>query len=107
MEIITEIETGVENIVATVEQHETDLEQRLVALEAEIVELRAEMATKASLAVTNRRKTLPAAMESLLAKQGVQVDSVEPVALDAALASLSVEQRIAVKSQLLRAGLVG
>jgi len=32
---------------------------------------------------------------------------VDASALDAALTSLSIEQRIAVKSQLLRAGLVG
>ena len=47
------------------------------------------------------RKTLPV---SLLAKQeGGMTDS---SALDAALGSLSMEQRIAVKSQLLRAGIV-
>ena len=46
-------------------------------------------------------------MATMLAKQGVQVDSAEPATLDSALASLSVEQRIAVKSQLLRARLVG
>ena len=46
-------------------------------------------------------------MTNLLAKQGVTVDSLEAGALDAALVSLSVEQRIAVKSQLMRAGLAG
>jgi hypothetical protein len=50
-------------------------------------------------------------MTTLLAKQGVTLDSLEPGSLqagslDAALSSLSLEQRIAVKSQLLRAGLL-
>ena len=46
-------------------------------------------------------------MANLLAKQGVTVDSMEAGALDAALVSLSLEQRIAVKAQLMRAGLLG
>ncbi len=37
----------------------------------------------------------------------VAVNSIDAGAVDAALASLSIEQRIAVKSQLLRAGLLG
>jgi hypothetical protein len=45
-------------------------------------------------------------MSTLLAKQGVQLDSLEAGAIDAALTSLSIEQRIAVKAQLLRAGLL-
>ena len=53
------------------------------------------------------RKTLPAATTQLLAKQGISMlDSVEAGALDAALTGLSLEQRIAVKAQLLRAGLL-
>jgi len=46
-------------------------------------------------------------MVSMLAKQGVTVDPMEAGAVDAALVSLSVEQRIAVKAQLMRAGLLG
>ena len=53
------------------------------------------------------RKTLPASMATLLAKQGVTVDSLEAGALDAALSSLSLEQRIAVKAQLMRSGMLG
>jgi hypothetical protein len=83
------------------------LEQRLAAVEIELAGLRAGAKANTPVEVTNGRKTLPVTMANLLAKQGVQVDSMEPVALDGALASLSVEQRIAVKSQLLRAGLVG
>lgn len=94
-------------IVATVEaRREAELEEKLAAAEAEIADLRA-AAASVSHTVTNGRKTMPVAMASLLAKQGVTVDSMEAGALDAALVSLSVEQRIAVKSQLMRAGLLG
>jgi hypothetical protein len=61
----------------------------------------------APVTVTNGRKTLPVSMSALLAKQGVTVDSMEAGALDAALVSLSMEQRFAVKAQLMRAGLLG
>ena len=97
------IEASVGRIVATVEaRREAELEEKLAAAEAEIAGLRASVSST----VTNGRKTLPVAMASLLAKQGVTVDSIEAGALDAALVSLSLEQRIAVKAQLLRAGLL-
>jgi hypothetical protein len=100
-------EASIGRIVATVEgRREAELEEKLAAAEAEIAELRAGAVT-APVVVTNGRKTLPASMVNLLAKQGVTVDSMEAGALDAALVSLSVEQRIAVKAQLMRAGLLG
>ena len=85
---------------------EAELEEKLAAAEAEIAELRARQAS-VPVAVTNGRKTLPVTMVNLLAKQGVTVDSIEAGALDAALRSLSMEQRFAVKAQLMRAGLLG
>ena len=100
-------EESIGRIVATVEaRREADLEEKLAAAEAEIAELRA-AASSVPAPVTNGRKTLPVAMVNLLAKQGVTVDSMEAGALDAALVSLSLEQRIAVKAQLMRAGLLG
>lgn len=96
-------EESIGRIVATVD---STLETRLAAAEAEIAELRAAAASVPE-TVTNGRKTLPVAMANLLAKQGVAVDSIEAGALDAALVSLSLEQRIAVKAQLMRAGLLG
>ena len=90
-------------IVATVENfRELELEQKLAAAQAEIAELKA----SATVPVTYGRKTLPVGMANLLAKQGVTVDSMEAGALDAALVSLSIEQRMAVKAQLMRAGLL-
>ncbi|HUD22602.1 MAG TPA: hypothetical protein VMQ60_07135 [Acidobacteriaceae bacterium] len=98
-------EASISRIVATVESHrEADLEEKLAAAELKIVELQAQGVSNAPMA---GRKTLPTAMTSLLAKQGVTVDSLEAGSLDAALVSLSLEQRIAVKSQLMRAGLLG
>ena len=98
-----EAEASIGRISATVD---ADLEERLVAAEAQIAELKAGAAS-APVTVTNGRKTLPVAMTTLLAKQGVTVDSMEAGALDAALSSLSMEQRFAVKAQLMRAGLLG
>ena len=98
-------EASIGRIVATVEgRREAELEQKLAAAEAQIAELKA--AANVPATVTYGRKTVPVAMVDLLAKQGVMMESMEAGALDAALVSLSVEQRIAVKAQLMRAGLL-
>ncbi len=101
-------EASIGRIVATVErQREAELEEKLAAAEAQIAELKAAAAHYVPVEVTHGRKTLPSSMVNLLAKQGVTVDTMEAGAVDAALVSLSVEQRIAVKSQLMQAGLLG
>jgi len=84
-------------IVAMVEgtSREAELARKLAEAEKTIAELRASSAPREG------RRTLPV---SLVAKQDAAAP--EPAALDAALASLSLEQRIAVKAQLLRSGLV-
>lgn len=103
----------VQKIVATVEQGSSssmvndrvhELERKLREAEAQISELRAQ----GSAYLGSGRKTVTSATLSLLAKQGISnLDSIEAGSLDAALGALSIEQRIAVKSQLLRAGLLG
>jgi hypothetical protein len=99
-------EASIGRIVATVErQREAELEEKLAAAEALIAELKAAASVPSE--VTHGRKTLPVSMANLLAKQGVTVETMEAGAVDAALVSLSVEQRIAVKAQLLRSGLLG
>lgn len=101
-------EASIGRIVATVEaRREAELEQKLAVAEAEIAALRAAASAFVPVEVTNGRKTLPVTMVNLLAKQGVSADSIEAGALDAALSSLSMEQRFAVKAQLMRAGLLG
>jgi len=95
----------INRIVATVESYrEAELEEKLAAAELKIAELQARGTTDAP---ASGRKTLPTAMSNLLSKQGVTLESLEAGSLDAALGTLSIEQRIAVKSQLIRAGLLG
>jgi hypothetical protein len=50
------------------------------------------------------RRTMPAAATEMLAKHGIGEGPIDVRVLDAALAALSLEQRIAVKSQLMRTG---
>ena len=92
----------VERISATVEQgrRETELAEKLAAVERELAEVKA-----AAPAPQNPlRRTMPAATSEMLAKRGIGDGPVDVRTLDAALTGLSLEQRIAVKSQLLRAG---
>jgi glycine cleavage system regulatory protein len=98
-------EATISRIVATVEsRREAELEEKLAAAESRIAELQARESASSSV---SGRKTLTSSMTSLLAKQGLTLDSLEAGTLDAALVSLSLEQRIAVKAQLMRAGLLG
>ena len=93
----------VEKISATVEQsrREAELAERLAAAERELAELKA---AAAPTVLNPLRRTVPAATSEMLAKHGIGEGPVDVRTLDAALAGLSLEQRIAVKSQLLRTG---
>src|ERR1700733_8034520 len=72
-------------------------ERKQEAAEQQIAEL------KAQAAASSGRKTLPVATMQLLAKQGIgSVDGLGAGSLDAALTGLSLEQRVAVKAQLIR-----
>lgn len=95
----------VERISATVEQsrRETELAEKLAAAERELEELKAAAAPAAQ---NPLRRTVPATTAEMLAKHGIGDGPVDVRALDAALAGLSLEQRIAVKTQLLRAGAI-
>ena len=102
----------IDKISATVDAaaaaREEELAGKLAVAEAEIAELRAAAAavqpTAAAQAAQVLRKTVPASTSDMLAKHGIGEGPVDVRTLDAALAGLSLEQRIAVKSQLLRAG---
>ncbi|MDP9268585.1 MAG: hypothetical protein M3P27_09730 [Acidobacteriota bacterium] len=100
----------IDRIVATIEEREADsdaaarkaLEARVAELERANTELKAEAARAGA-----QRKTLPPLVSAILAKNGYeQSEKVEPEVLDKTLAALSVEQRIAVKSEMARAGLI-
>jgi septal ring factor EnvC (AmiA/AmiB activator) len=95
----------VEKISATVEQtrRETELAEKLAVAERALSELKAST-TQSGL--TPLRRTLPAATSEMLAKRGVGDGPVDVQTLDAALSGLSLEQRIAVKTQLLRSGAI-
>ena len=95
----------VEKISATVEQgrREAELAEKLAEAERELAELRA---TSAPAVANPMRRTIPATTTEMLAKHGIGEGPVDVRTLDAALSGLSLEQRIAVKSQLLRAGAI-
>jgi hypothetical protein len=95
----------VERISATVEQSRRELELagKLAAAERELAEVKAAAAQNV---LNPLRRTMPAATAEMLAKHGIGEGPVEVRALDAALTGLSLEQRIAVKTQLLRAGAI-
>lgn len=103
----------VEKISATVEQsrREEELAARLADAEREIAELRAssqpgheQVPQRTPLQPAALRRTVPASTSEMLAKHGIGEGPTDARLVDAALAGLSLEQRIAVKSQLLRAG---
>ena len=103
----------VDRIVAAVEErsdstvergHDADqankLEQRVAELEKANGELKAQAARLA-------RKTLSPLVTALLNKSGTEAgDKLDPAVLDKTLQSLSVEQRIAVKAEMARAGMI-
>ncbi|HTW80150.1 MAG TPA: hypothetical protein VME23_11450 [Terracidiphilus sp.] len=95
----------VEKISATVEQtrRETELADKLAAVERELAEVKAAAAQNV---LNPLRRTMPAATAEMLTKHGIGDGPVDVRTLDAALNGLSLEQRIAVKTQLLRAGAI-
>jgi hypothetical protein len=76
------------------------LHSKVTALEKANLDLKAQSDTA-------RRKTLSPMVTALLAKEGVPGDAViETPIVEKALAGLSIEQRIAVKAELARAGIL-
>lgn len=86
-------------IVATVDEPLKVLEMRLAELEGQIQTLMAQSATKEE---QRGRKTSRSFAGATKLEEGVSASAV-----DAALGSLSVEQRIAVKMEMLRNGILG
>ncbi|MGH9503671.1 MAG: hypothetical protein ACRD20_12540 [Terriglobales bacterium] len=75
------------------------LQQRVAELEKTNSDLKAQ-ATRLA------RKTLPPLVNALLAKNGEAAERLEAAALDKTLQSLTVDQRIAVKAEMARAGMI-
>ncbi len=81
-------------------QPSSALHNKLAELEKANHDLKAQSAAA-------RRKTLSPMITALLAKQGVEGDAlIETPIVEKALAGLSIEQRIAVKAELARAGIL-
>jgi hypothetical protein len=104
----TALHAKIDRIVAAVDDGElqasaspdAELETKVADLEKANNDLRAQSAVA-------RRKTLSPVVTALLAKEGVEGDAlVETPVIEKALAGLSVEQRIAVKAELARAGIL-
>jgi len=101
----------VDRIVASVDEREKvepedsaatrQLQERVAELEKSNSDLRAQ-------ATRMVRKTLPPMVSAILAKNGTDEsgERIEKGVLDKTLQSLSVEQRIAVKAELARAGMI-
>lgn len=77
----------------------TDLQQRVGHLEKSNADLKAQASRMA-------RKTLSPVVSALIGKNEIEGERLDPVVLNKTLAALSVEQRIAVKAELARAGMI-
>ena len=75
------------------------LSERVTELEKSNADLKAQASRMA-------RKTLSPVVSALIGKQKIEGERVDPAMLNKTLSSLSVEQRIAVKAELARAGMI-
>jgi hypothetical protein len=101
----------VERIVAAVEESVTqsserqtkdagsELRERVVQLEKSNADLKAQASRMV-------RKTLSPVVSALIGKNEIDGERLDPAVLNKTLAALSVEQRVAVKSELARAGMI-
>jgi methionine synthase I (cobalamin-dependent) len=87
------------NHARTEADNDHTLQQRVAELEKTNNDLKAQ-ATRLA------RKTLPPLVSALLSKHGEMGDRLEAAALDKTLQSLTVDQRIAVKAEMARAGMI-
>ncbi len=93
-----------ENVTQTPERPQaegtgTDLQHRVVQLEKSNADLKAQASRMA-------RKTLSPVVSALIGKNEIEGERLDPAVLNKTLAALSVEQRIAVKAELARAGMI-
>jgi hypothetical protein len=93
-----------ENVTQTAERRQADgngseLQLRVVQLEKSNADLKAQASRIA-------RKTLSPVVSALIGKNEIDGERLDPAVLNKTLAALSVEQRIAVKAELARAGMI-
>jgi len=93
-----------ENIVQATDQEEEEtrahgLQERVTELEKSNADLKAQAARLA-------RKTISPVVAALIGKYEIEGDKLDPAMLNKTLAALSVEQRVAVKSELAKAGMI-
>ena len=93
-----------ESIIQTNERHSetttgTELQQRVTQLEKSNADLKAQASRMV-------RKTLSPVVSALIGKNEIEEERLNPDMLNKTLAALSVEQRIAVKAELARAGMI-
>lgn len=99
----------VDRIVAAVEERETEIvaSDSSRELEGRVAELEKANSDLKAQAVRLTRKTLSPFVAALLAKNGSDsAEKLDSAALDKTLQTLSVEQRIAVKAEMARAGMI-
>ncbi|HTS52698.1 MAG TPA: hypothetical protein VMH26_05450 [Burkholderiales bacterium] len=101
------LNSQVDRIVAAVDNNEDESRRQLAARVAELERANADLKAEAGRHAA-ARKTLPPMITALLAKSGIEgQEKVDMSTLDKALALLTVDQRIAVKAQMARAGIIG
>lgn len=99
----------VDRIVAAVEERETEITASGSSheLEGRVAELEKANSDLKAQAVRLTRKTLSPFVAALLAKNGSDsAEKLDSAALDKTLQTLSVEQRVAVKAEMARAGMI-
>ncbi len=99
-----QVENRLGEALGRMEQVLTRLEAQYETLHAKVERIVAAVEEPATEAA--KRKTLSPTVSALLAKSGIEVATLEAGALDKALSGLSVDQRIAVKAELARAGVI-
>jgi len=101
--IVAAVEERLEEADANGPRSESDdahtLQRRVIELEKANHDLKAQASRLA-------RKTLPPLVTALLEKNGETGDRLEAAVLDKTLQSLTVDQRIAVKAEMARAGMI-
>ena len=97
----------IDRIVAAVEDDDQEDGQIDASLQSKLANAEKANTDLKAQAAQARRKTLSPMVTTLLAKQGVEGDAlIEAPVLEKALGGLSIEQRIAVKAELARAGVL-